>query len=111
MELVKVKLENIDRVKIANIPTRIHALERLTKQLSGPKLYVKRDDETGLAYGGNKVRKLEYIMADAINQGSEVIITSGGAQLNHGRLTVAAAVSLGLKPVLVITDEEPNVYK
>lgn len=105
------ELENFSRVRIANLPTRIHALDRLSKELATPNLFIKRDDETGLAFGGNKVRKLEYIMADAIDQGADVIITSGGAQSNHGRLTVAAAVSFGLKPVLVITDEEPEEYK
>lgn len=104
-------LKDFNRLNIANLPTKLHLLKNLTKKLDGPNIFIKRDDETGLVFGGNKVRKLEYILAEAIDQGAEVIITSGGAQSNHGRLTVAAAVSFGLKPVLVITDNEPEVYK
>jgi D-cysteine desulfhydrase len=89
----------------------LEKLENLTKKLGGPHLYIKRDDCNGLAFGGNKVRKLEFLVADAIQKGADVLITSGGEQTNHGRLTVAAAVKTGLKPVLIITDDEPAVYK
>src|SRR5699024_589460 len=66
--------------------------------------------ETGLAFGGNKVRKLEFIIADAKKQGADVVITSGGVQTNHGRLTDAASVAAGIKPLLVLTNDEPEGY-
>lgn len=99
------------RIKIANLPTRIHRLNNLTQDLGGSEIYIKREDETGLAFGGNKVRKLEFLMADALRKGAEVIITSGGAQSNHARLTAAAAVHCGLKPVLAVTDPEPELFQ
>lgn len=102
--------KDIPRLKIANLPTKMHELAKLNERIGGPRLYMKRDDETGLAFGGNKVRKLEYILANALDTGAEVVITSGGAQSNHGRLTAAIAIACGLKPVLVITDDEPPVY-
>ncbi|WP_408011270.1 D-cysteine desulfhydrase family protein [Pseudalkalibacillus sp. A8] len=108
---VTIDWKEIPRVKLANLPTKLEEMNKLTEKLNGPQLYIKRDDETGLAFGGNKVRKLEFILADAIQQGAEIIITSGGAQTNHGRLTAAAAVKLGLKPVIVLTDMEPDEYK
>src|SRR5699024_233293 len=101
----------VERYQLANLPTKIDFLKGLTKKMDGPNLYLKRDDETGLAFGGNKVRKLEFIIGDALQKKSDVIITSGGIQTNHGRLTVAAAVKAGLKPVLVITGSEPDEYK
>lgn len=102
--------KDIPRLKVANLPTKMHEVARLNELIGGPRLYIKRDDETGLAFGGNKVRKLEYILANALDTGAEVVITSGGAQSNHGRLTAAVAIACGLKPVLVITDDEPSVY-
>jgi D-cysteine desulfhydrase family pyridoxal phosphate-dependent enzyme len=86
-------------------------MPNLTLELKGPRLYIKRDDCTGLAFGGNKVRKLEFIMADALNQGATIIITSGGAQTNFGRLAVAAATKLRLKSALILTDDEPQSYR
>jgi D-cysteine desulfhydrase family pyridoxal phosphate-dependent enzyme len=105
------KLEAMPRVSLGTFPTPLEKMENLTKALNGPRLYIKRDDLTGLGFGGNKVRKLEFLMADAIQQGADVIITSGAVQTNHGRLTVAAAVKLGLKAALIITDNEPASYK
>jgi D-cysteine desulfhydrase family pyridoxal phosphate-dependent enzyme len=98
------------RVRLAALPTPLEEMRNLTAKLNGPRLLIKRDDMTGLAFGGNKVRKLEFIMADALKQKADIIITSGGVQTNHGRLTVAAAKKLGLKPVLVLTGEEPDEY-
>jgi len=105
------KLETMPRVALGTFPTPLEKMRNLTKELNGPQLYIKRDDLTGLAFGGNKVRKLEFLLADALQQNADVIITSGAVQTNHGRLTAAAAVKLGLKPVLVITDGEPASYK
>lgn len=101
----------IPRYRFANLPTKIEYLARLTKYLNGPNIYLKRDDETGLAFGGNKVRKLEFIIADALQKKADIVITSGGVQTNHGRLTAAAVVKAGLKPVLVITNNEPEEYE
>lgn len=100
----------IPRYPLGNFPTKIEYLEHLSFELNGPSIYMKRDDETGLAFGGNKVRKLEFIIADAKKQGADIVITSGGVQTNHGRLTAAAAVKAGMKPLLVLTNEEPDEY-
>lgn len=105
------RLEKMPRVSLAHLPTPLEEMKRLSETLGGPRLFIKRDDATGLAFGGNKARKLEFIMADAIEQGCDVIITSGGVQTNHGRMTVAAATKLGLKPVLILTGEEPEFYQ
>jgi D-cysteine desulfhydrase len=90
------------RVPLANLPTPIERLERLGKQLGGPQLLIKRDDQTGLALGGNKVRKLEYLAADALAQGCDHLITTGAPQSNHCRQTAAAAARLGLGCSLVL---------
>ncbi|NPV44263.1 MAG: D-cysteine desulfhydrase family protein [Firmicutes bacterium] len=105
------KLEQMPRIRLAHLPTPLEEMKNLSKELGGPRLFIKRDDATGLAFGGNKARKLEFIMADAVAQGADVVITSGGVQTNHGRMTVAAATKLGLKPVLILTGEEPEVYQ
>lgn len=100
----------IPRFQLGNWPTKIEYLEHLSHELKGPAIYMKRDDETGLAFGGNKVRKLEFIIADAKKQGADVMITSGGVQTNHGRLAAAASVKAGIKPLLVLTNDEPEGY-
>lgn len=105
------RLEEMPRIRLTHLPTPMEELKNLSKLLDGPRILMKRDDLTSLGMGGNKVRKLEYVMADALNKGAEVIITSGGVQTNHGRLTAAAAKKLGLKPVLILTGEEPKQYK
>ncbi|MGH2537658.1 MAG: pyridoxal-phosphate dependent enzyme, partial [Candidatus Promineifilaceae bacterium] len=85
-----------DRVPLAHLPTPIQTLGRLSKQLGGPELLIKRDDLTGLALGGNKARKLEFLAADALAHGCDHLITAGGPQSNHCRQTAAAAARLGL---------------
>ena len=85
------------RVALAHLPTRLEFLPRLTEHLGGPEIWVKRDDCTGLATGGNKTRKLEFAMGDALEQGADTIITVGAVQSNHVRQTAAAAAKLGLK--------------
>ena len=90
-------LENFPRVPLAHLPTALEHLPRLSAELGGPQIYVKRDDCTGLATGGNKTRKLEYSMAAALEEGADTIVTVGAVQSNHVRQTAAAACKLGLK--------------
>ena len=84
------------RVALAHLPTRLEFLSRLTEYLGGPEIWVKRDDCTGLATGGNKTRKLEFSMGEALEQGADTIVTVGAVQSNHVRQTAAAACKLGL---------------
>lgn len=99
------------RFPLATLPTPIHEMPRLREALGGkgrcPKLLIKRDDLTGLALGGNKARKLEYLIADATDRGCDVVLTTGAAQSNHARMTAAAACAAGLGVHLVLT-AEPN---
>ena len=81
----------LSRISIAHLPTPLEPLPRLTAQLGGPELWIKRDDQTGLATGGNKARKLEFLVADALAQGADTLITGGAAQSNHARQTAAAS--------------------
>ncbi len=89
-------LSRFPRVSLAHLPTPLEHLPRLSKHLGGPEIWVKRDDCTGLATGGNKTRKLEYVMGDAVEQGADTIITVGAMQSNHVRQTAAAACKLGM---------------
>ncbi len=98
----------LPRIRLAHLPTPLEHLPRLSKQLGGPNIWIKRDDLTGPSFGGNKVRKLEFVMADAVNKGANVVITTGGVQSNHARATAAVASKLGLKAVLVLRGEEPS---
>lgn len=90
--------------------TPIQPLRRLSAHLGGPEIYIKRDDLTGLAGGGNKTRKLEFLVADAIAKGVDTLITVGAVQSNHCRLTVAAAAHEGLKARLLIEERVPGTY-
>ena len=85
------------RVDLCHQPTPIEPMERLQKQLSGPQLFIKRDDCTGLATGGNKTRKLEFLLGEALAQGADTLVTQGAVQSNHVRQTAAAACKFGLK--------------
>jgi len=98
----------ISRLRFAHLPTPIESLPRLTEALNGPKLLVKRDDQTGLAFGGNKTRKLEFLLADAQPQGAKMLITAGAIQSNHCRQTAAAAARFGYACILVLTGEPPT---
>lgn len=100
-------LESIERCSLAHLPTPLEPLERLGTALDGPKLLVKRDDCTGLGLGGNKTRKLEFLLAEALAQGADTVITTGGVQSNHVRQTAAAAARLGLACELVLTRVVP----
>ncbi len=91
--------------------TPLHKLERLSRLLAGPDIYIKRDDLLGLTSGGNKTRKLEFLVADALAQGADTLITCGAVQSNHARLTLAAAVVEGLKCRLVLEERVAGSYK
>ena len=94
-------LSSFPRVSLGVFPTPIHKLENISALL-GVNVFVKRDDLTGLGLGGNKVRKLEFLLAEAKAQGAEVVFTTGGAQSNHAMLTAAAAGRLGMKAILIL---------
>ncbi len=91
-------------------PTPLEPLARLSERLGGPTLFIKRDDLLGLAAGGNKTRKLEFVVADAMEQGVDTLITCGAIQSNHCRLTLAAAVKEGLKCQLVLEERVAGTY-
>jgi D-cysteine desulfhydrase family pyridoxal phosphate-dependent enzyme len=99
---------NIPRVSFAHLPTPIEELPRLTEHLNGPKILIKRDDQTGLAFGGNKTRKLEFLIEEAQVQGAKTVITGGALQSNHCRQTAAAAARFGFKCILVLNGELPE---
>jgi len=96
------------RLNFAHLPTPIEALPRLSEHLGGAQIYVKRDDQTGLAFGGNKTRKLEFLVAEAQAQGAKTLISGGAAQSNHCRQTAAAATRYGFECILVLNGEEPD---
>lgn len=104
------KTDDFERVELGFFPTPLEPLTRLGESL-GIQLDIKRDDYTGFGGGGNKVRKLEYLMADAVRQGINVIITTGGHQSNHARMVAAAARKFGMKPVLVLRGNPPESYQ
>ena len=90
-------LARFPRVKLCHAPTPLEFMPRLTEHLGGPQLWIKRDDCTGLATGGNKNRKLEFLLGEALAEGATHIVTQGAVQSNHVRQTAAAAAKLGLK--------------
>ena len=92
---------NIPRVSLAQLPTPFYKLQNISAEL-GRNIYIKRDDMTGVSLGGNKVRKLEYLLADAMQKGCDVVLTTGGAQSNHAMLTAACCRRLGIEPILVL---------
>ena len=89
-------LSRFPRLHFAHLPTPLEPMANLSKALGGPQLWVKRDDCTGLAGGGNKTRKLEFLMADALEKGADTIVTQGATQSNHVRQSAAIATRLGL---------------
>lgn len=95
----------LPRLRFAHLPTPVEPLPRLSVALGGPNLLVKRDDQTGLALGGNKTRKLEFLLAEAQAHGARTLITAGAAQSNHCRQTVAAARRYGLDCILVLSSD------
>jgi len=101
-------MKQISRLHFAHLPTPIEELPRLSEKLGGPKILVKRDDQTGLAFGGNKTRKLEFLVAEALEQGAQMLISGGALQSNHCRQTAAAAARFGLDCTLVLNGEMPD---
>ncbi|MBM3124389.1 MAG: D-cysteine desulfhydrase family protein [Chloroflexi bacterium] len=99
---------SIPRVRFAHLPTPIEELPGLSKILGGPRLFVKRDDQTGLAFGGNKTRKLEFLIAEAREQRADTLISAGAIQSNHCRQTAAAAARFGFECTLVLNGEAPE---
>jgi len=97
-----------ERIHLANLPTPVEKLGRLSRALGGPEIYIKRDDQTGTELSGNKVRKLEYSVKEAIDNGCDYLITCGGLQSNHCRATAAAAVKLGMKCCLVLRGDSDS---
>jgi len=97
-------LARFPRVRLGHLPTPLEPMENLSRHLGGPRLWIKRDDCTGLSSGGNKTRKLEFLMADAIGQGADIVITQGATQSNHARQTAAAAAKLGLGCHILLED-------
>jgi D-cysteine desulfhydrase family pyridoxal phosphate-dependent enzyme len=93
----------IPRLHFAHLPTPVEILPRLSEALDGPHLLIKRDDQTGLAFGGNKTRKLEFLVAEAREQGAKTLISGGAIQSNHCRQTAAAAARFGFECILVLT--------
>lgn len=102
------QLSDLPRVKLANLPTPLEFAPRLSEYLRGPKIWIKRDDLTGLAIGGNKARKLEFLFGQARSEGCDVIITVGAVQSNHARMTAAAARKLGLEAIVVLNGDAPE---
>ena len=95
----------IPRIKFAHLPTPVESLPRLSEVLGGPELFVKRDDQTGLAFGGNKTRKLEFLVAEAHEKGADMLVSAGALQSNHCRQTAAAAAKFGFDCILVLTGQ------
>ena len=96
------------RFEFCHLPTKIEELPRLSNYFGGPEILIKRDDQTGLAFGGNKTRKLEYLVGAALEEGTRTLITTGAAQSNHCRQTAAAAARCGLDCVLLLVEPEPE---
>jgi D-cysteine desulfhydrase len=97
------------KLKLANLPTKIEKLKRFSKQFNGINIYIKRDDQTGMECSGNKIRKLEYTVKEAIDQGCDTLITCGGIQSNHARATAAAAARLGLNSYLILRSSDSKI--
>jgi L-cysteate sulfo-lyase len=105
-------LARFPRVFLAHLPTPLERMDRLSKALGGPEIWIKRDDCTGLSTGGNKTRKLEFLMAEALEQGADMVMTQGATQSNHARQTAAFAAKLGLGCHILLEDRtgsnDPN---
>lgn len=103
----------LPRIRLANLPTPLEEMGRFSKVMGGPRVLIKRDDETGLALGGSKARVLEFCMADARAKGADVVIATGGRaglQSNWGRMVASAARRVGVRTVLVLRGEETDEY-
>ena len=105
------KLAKFPRLRITHGPTPLEPMKRLSDALGGPNLWIKRDDCTGLASGGNKTRKLEYLMAEAVQQGADTVITQGATQSNHARQTAAIAAKLGMHCHIILEDRTGYTFE
>ena len=101
-------LSDFPQVKLCHSPTTLEPLEQLSEFLGGPEIWIKRDDCTGLATGGNKTRKLEFLLGEALKQGGDILVTQGAVQSNHARQTAAAAAKYGLKCHILLERRVPN---
>jgi D-cysteine desulfhydrase family pyridoxal phosphate-dependent enzyme len=108
LDELKTRLQKLGPVSLGYLPTPISPLPRLSEALGGPEIWVKRDDLTGLATGGNKVRKLNYVMADAVQQKADLVMTTGAQQSNQARQAAAAAAMLGIPCTLVLGGPPPQ---
>ena len=108
LTLARARLSNWPRVPLVQGPTALQPLHRISEHLGGPRIWIKRDDVTGLATGGNKTRKLEFLLADALAQGCDTLITQGALQSNHARQTAAAAAAAGLRAHVVLSAAVPG---
>ncbi|MFQ6549444.1 D-cysteine desulfhydrase [Aestuariibius sp. 2305UL40-4] len=105
-------LSRFPRIQLAHLPTALEPMDRLSEALGGPRIWIKRDDCTGMSTGGNKTRKLEFLMAEAQEQGADLVITQGATQSNHARQTAAFAARLGMDCHILLEDRtgsnDPN---
>lgn len=101
-------MSSIPRLRFAHLPTPVEEMPRLSALLGGPRLLVKRDDQTGLAFGGNKTRKLEFLLGEGQAHGARTLISAGAVQSNHCRQTAAAAARFGFDCILVLAGEKPS---
>jgi D-cysteine desulfhydrase family pyridoxal phosphate-dependent enzyme len=104
-------LNDFPRSRFAHLPSALEEMPNLSRALGGPEIWVKRDDQIGLGVGGNKVRKLEFLMGEALSKGAKKVVTFGGVHSNHVRQTASAARKLGLEPILFILGKRPEEYK
>ncbi len=102
-------LSRFPRLRLAHLPTPLERLDRLSEALDGPEIWIKRDDCTGLSTGGNKTRKLEFLMAEAQQQGANMVMTQGATQSNHARQTAAFAAKLGMKCHILLEDRTGSI--
>jgi D-cysteine desulfhydrase len=103
------RIDSLPRFPLAHLPTPLEELKTLSRRLAGPDILIKRDDQTGLALGGNKTRKLEFLVGDALAKGADTLVTLGAAQSNHCRQTAAAAAKAGLRCELILNGKKPDV--
>src|SRR5277367_3959361 len=101
-------LARFPRIRFAHLPTPLEHMPNLSRALGGPEVWIKRDDCTGLSSGGNKTRKLEFLLAQARERDADVVLTQGATQSNHARQTAAAAAKLGLACHLLLEDRTGN---
>lgn len=104
-------LSQFPRIHLAHLPTPLERLDRLSAELGGPEIWIKRDDCTGLSTGGNKTRKLEFLMAEAMQQGADCVMTQGATQSNHARQTAAFAAKIGMQCHILLEDRTGYEYE